>query len=124
MVHQGLSPLEAALAARGVKLEYAVVSNPEFLREGSAVDDFLKPDRVVVGADDRAAAIAVGSLYDKVREQMAFTFVATMDEVLHLALLPVVPAASGEAGAPRYARITGTGSVDEITARVMAALGA
>ena len=41
-----------------------VVSNPEFLREGSAVDDFLNPDRVVVGADDRAAAIAVGALYD------------------------------------------------------------
>ena len=44
-----------------------VVSNPEFLREGSAVDDFLRPDRVVVGCEDRAAAMRVGGLYDKVR---------------------------------------------------------
>ncbi len=40
-----------------------VVSNPEFLREGSAVDDFLHPDRVIVGSDDRAAAARVASLY-------------------------------------------------------------
>ena len=40
-----------------------VVSNPEFLREGSAVDDFLHPDRVVIGSDDQAAADRVASLY-------------------------------------------------------------
>ena len=40
-----------------------VVSNPEFLREGSAVDDFLHPDRVVIGSDDEAAASHVASLY-------------------------------------------------------------
>jgi UDPglucose 6-dehydrogenase len=40
-----------------------VVSNPEFLREGSAVHDFLHPDRIVIGADDQAAAIRVASLY-------------------------------------------------------------
>ena len=40
-----------------------VVSNPEFLREGSAVQDFLKPDRIVVGSTDQAAAIKVASLY-------------------------------------------------------------
>ena len=40
-----------------------VVSNPEFLREGSAVHDFLHPDRIVIGADDQAAAVRVASLY-------------------------------------------------------------
>ncbi len=40
-----------------------VVSNPEFLREGSAVNDFLHPDRIVIGADDQSAAIRVASLY-------------------------------------------------------------
>jgi UDPglucose 6-dehydrogenase len=40
-----------------------IVSNPEFLREGTAVHDFLQPDRVVIGADDEEAAIRVAELY-------------------------------------------------------------
>jgi UDPglucose 6-dehydrogenase len=40
-----------------------VVSNPEFLREGSAVHDFLHPDRIVIGAEDQAAAVRVAALY-------------------------------------------------------------
>jgi UDPglucose 6-dehydrogenase len=40
-----------------------VVSNPEFLREGSAVHDFLHPDRIVIGSDDQASAVRVASLY-------------------------------------------------------------
>ncbi len=43
--------------------DFAVVSNPEFLREGSAVHDFLNPDRVILGSSDRAAAEEVAELY-------------------------------------------------------------
>ncbi|MDH4169499.1 MAG: UDP-glucose/GDP-mannose dehydrogenase family protein [Acidimicrobiia bacterium] len=43
--------------------DVTVVSNPEFLREGSAVNDFLNPDRVVIGADDQGAATRVASLF-------------------------------------------------------------
>ena len=50
-----------------------VVSNPEFLREGTAVDDFLNPDRVVIGAEDQAAAGRVASLYLGVRAPVMVT---------------------------------------------------
>lgn len=52
-----------ALAARGMKLDFAVVSNPEFLKEGSAVEDFMRPERVVVGADDEKAVLLMRALY-------------------------------------------------------------
>ena len=62
-----------------------VVSNPEFLREGSAVDDFLRPDRVVVGCEDRSAAIAVGALYDSVRAQVIVTDPASAETIKYAA---------------------------------------
>lgn len=54
-----IEQLMNAAARHGV----AVVSNPEFLKEGSAVDDFLRPDRVIIGAEDAAAGELVRSLY-------------------------------------------------------------
>jgi UDPglucose 6-dehydrogenase len=53
-----------ALAARGMAdLEFAVVSNPEFLKEGAAVEDCMKPDRIIVGADDERAILLMRALY-------------------------------------------------------------
>jgi UDPglucose 6-dehydrogenase len=51
------------LEKRGAKLEYSVVSNPEFLKEGAAVDDFMRPDRIVVGAEDEHAIQQMRALY-------------------------------------------------------------
>jgi len=51
------------LAKRGVDIPFAVASNPEFLKEGAAVDDFMRPDRVVVGAEDERAIHALRAVY-------------------------------------------------------------
>jgi UDPglucose 6-dehydrogenase len=50
--------IEAELGKRGARIEFSVVANPEFLKEGAAVEDFMRPDRIVIGTDvDRALAM-------------------------------------------------------------------
>ncbi|NMF97976.1 UDP-glucose/GDP-mannose dehydrogenase family protein [Aromatoleum toluolicum] len=51
------------LANRGVSVPFAVASNPEFLKEGAAVEDFMRPDRIIVGADDEQAIFLMRALY-------------------------------------------------------------
>ncbi|MDH5210406.1 MAG: nucleotide sugar dehydrogenase, partial [Betaproteobacteria bacterium] len=53
----------AELAARGMAREFSVVSNPEFLKEGAAVEDFMRPDRIVIGSDDARATALLHELY-------------------------------------------------------------
>ena len=55
--------VRGALAERGVECEFDVVSNPEFLKEGAAVSDFMKPDRIVVGSDSPRATELLASLH-------------------------------------------------------------
>jgi len=55
--------IEKALAKRGVDIEFDVASNPEFLKEGAAIEDFLKPDRIVVGVASERAEEVMTKLY-------------------------------------------------------------
>src|ERR1700719_4573775 len=53
-----------ALKARQANIEYDTVSNPEFLKEGAALDDFMKPDRVIIGTDSERAMELLRTLYE------------------------------------------------------------
>jgi UDPglucose 6-dehydrogenase len=52
-----------SLSDRQLQLPFAIVSNPEFLKEGAAIDDFMRPDRVVVGSDDERATTLMRAVY-------------------------------------------------------------
>jgi len=56
--------IQKALEARKVSIEFDVASNPEFLKEGAAIDDFLKPDRIVVGVESEKAKTLLHELYE------------------------------------------------------------
>jgi UDPglucose 6-dehydrogenase len=57
------SGIASALEKRGMQIEFDVASNPEFLKEGAAVEDFLKPDRIVIGVESDRAKEVLGRLY-------------------------------------------------------------
>ena len=65
--------------------DVAVVSNPEFLREGSAIHDFLHPDRIVIGADDQEAAVRVSSLYLGITAPVIVTDPASAETIKYAA---------------------------------------
>ncbi|MEC9224680.1 MAG: UDP-glucose/GDP-mannose dehydrogenase family protein [Actinomycetota bacterium] len=67
------------------RADIKVVSNPEFLREGTAVNDFLHPDRVVVGADDRGAAENVAALYSSIETEIIITDAASAETIKYAA---------------------------------------
>src|SRR5437899_10416011 len=65
--------VSAVLKRRNGAFAATVVSNPEFLREGSAIQDFMHPDRVVVGSHDREAAEQVAALYAPLEAHVLIT---------------------------------------------------
>jgi UDPglucose 6-dehydrogenase len=73
--------VERALGRSDVR----VVSNPEFLREGSAIHDFLNPDRIVIGAEDQAAAVRVASLYLGITAPVIVTDPASAETIKYAA---------------------------------------
>ena len=65
----------------GDSVEFSVVSNPEFLREGSAVHDFMHPDRIVLGSEDRASVERVAHLYMPLRCTLMLTNLRTAEMI-------------------------------------------
>ncbi|HEX2348017.1 MAG TPA: nucleotide sugar dehydrogenase [Ktedonobacterales bacterium] len=80
----GSGDLVSAIAHKNLRdggISVSVVSNPEFLREGSAVKDFQQPDRVVLGSYDQAAARRVGELYVPLRAPIVITDLYTAEMI-------------------------------------------
>jgi len=55
--------IQKELEKRGVRIPFSVVSNPEFLKEGAAVEDFMRPDRIIIGSEDERATALLRELY-------------------------------------------------------------
>ncbi|SDC25798.1 UDP-glucose dehydrogenase [Desulfurella multipotens] len=76
--------LENELLKKGLKepqKHFCVVSNPEFLREGKAVEDFMNPDRIVIGSDDKDIALKTASLYSTLNPPMIITNLPTAEMI-------------------------------------------
>jgi UDPglucose 6-dehydrogenase len=87
VVNKSTVPVGSAQVVERVlgRSDVAVVSNPEFLREGSAVQDFLHPDRVVIGSLDLQAAARVAALYDGVDTDIVLTDPASAETIKYAA---------------------------------------
>jgi UDPglucose 6-dehydrogenase len=87
VVNKSTVPVGSARVVERVlrRSDVKVVSNPEFLREGSAVDDFLKPDRIVVGSTDGASALKVAGLYEQLGAPVVITDPASAEVIKYAA---------------------------------------
>jgi UDPglucose 6-dehydrogenase len=77
----GTGDLVAGMAQRGGARRVSVVSNPEFLREGSAIHDFMHPDRIVLGSNDSAARERVAKLYDRLDAPIQLVDIRTAEMI-------------------------------------------
>ena len=74
------------LKERGEEIEFDVVSNPEFLKEGTALEDFMNPDRIVIGCDSDYAKMIMESIYKKFPdEKLVFTTIPSAEMIKYAA---------------------------------------
>ncbi len=87
VVNKSTVPAGSALMVERMigRSDVKVVSNPEFLREGTAVSDFLHPDRIVIGSDDEQSAVRVSSLFAGISAPIMITDAMTAETVKYVA---------------------------------------
>ena len=82
------SAIEEELSGRGLDIEFDVASNPEFLKEGAAIEDFMKPERVVIGVESSRAKSIMTKLYKPftlIGDRLIFTDVASAEMIKYAA---------------------------------------
>ena len=130
VVNKSTVPVGSTIAVEKVlqRDDVSVVSNPEFLREGTAVNDFLLPDRVVVGAANRAAAEKVAELYAEIDTQIIITDPASAETIkyaangflaMKISFVNAVAAMCEHVGADVAAVVDGIGSDTRIGSRFL-----
>ncbi len=130
VVNKSTVPVGSTIAVEKVlqRHDVSVVSNPEFLREGTAVDDFLMPDRVVVGAANRAAAEKVAELYEGIDTPVIITDPASAETIkyaangflaMKISFVNAVAAMCEHVGADVAAVVDGIGSDTRIGSRFL-----
>lgn len=130
VVNKSTVPVGSTIAVENVlqRDDVSVVSNPEFLREGTAVSDFLMPDRVVVGAANRAAAERVAELYAGIETQVIITDPASAETIkyaangflaMKISFVNAVAAMCEHVGADVAAVVEGIGSDTRIGRRFL-----
>lgn len=82
-VQTGEGVAKTVKACNSHKADFDVVSNPEFLREGSAVDDFMHPDRIVIGCESEKARKIMERLYAPLKAKIVFTDIKSAEIIKH-----------------------------------------
>lgn len=125
VVNKSTVPVGSTIAVEEVlqRTDVYVVSNPEFLREGTAVSDFLLPDRVVIGSNDRGAAEKVAALYNGIDTPIIITDPSSAETIkyaangflaMKISFVNAVAAMCEAVGADVAAVIEGIGSDNRI----------
>lgn len=130
VVNKSTVPVGSTIAVENVlqRDDVSVVSNPEFLREGTAVSDFLMPDRVVIGAANRAAAEKVAELYANIDTPVIITDPSSAETIkyaangflaMKISFVNAVAAMCEHVGADVAAVVDGIGSDTRIGGRFL-----